>query len=67
MRRGEGEGVGISGTESQLGCMTNGQDKASLTSSKDHSCAIWRDSRMAWWENTLTTLAQMSLEAPRTF
>lgn len=67
MGRGKGEGVGISGTESQLGCMTNGQDKTSFRSSKDHSCAIWGDSRLGRWERILTTLVQMSLEAPRTF
>lgn len=47
MRRGEGEGAGISGTESQFGGMTNGQDKTSLTSSKDYSFAIWGDSKLA--------------------
>lgn len=47
MRRGEGEGVGISGTESQFGGMTNGQDKTSLRSSENYSFAIWGDSRQA--------------------
>lgn len=46
MRRKEGESVRISGTEFQLGGMTNGQDKTGLKSSKDHSCAIWEDSRL---------------------
>lgn len=46
MRREERESVRISGTEFQLGCMTNGQDKTSLRSSKDHSCAIWEDSML---------------------
>lgn len=32
----EGDGVGISGTESQPGCVTNQQLKTSLTSSTDH-------------------------------
>lgn len=32
--------------ESHLGCMTNRQDKTSLSSLKDCSFAIWEDSRL---------------------
>lgn len=32
--------------ESHLGCMTNRQDKTSLSCSRDYSFAIWEDSRL---------------------
>lgn len=47
MRREQREGVGISGTESHFGRMTNGQVKTSPTNSKDCSFAIWEDRGLA--------------------